>query len=242
VSSSEKKLLEEFFTDKSFEELEKEIYGERKPSLEKKPLKELEIEQEQEEAHESPLKIEQEEASEPSFEIDQDDMNEASFEYPEEEYIEFLHNLQNKPNETPVDRDEAIEESLEYKEKQQILETLLEHLEKDNDLNILMIKEPDNTEKALDNLKHHRPTQEFIKEGDEETPSCSYHYNQVNSMESIQEALHDVIERNRMIPDVEVIIVKPAFSVLMEYHSKTASHGGFLGVQGDYVKYVLLLG
>jgi hypothetical protein len=30
-----------------------------------------------------------------------------------------------------------------------------------------MIKELDNPEKALDNLRHHRPVQEFIKEGDE---------------------------------------------------------------------------
>jgi hypothetical protein len=162
-------------------------------------------------------------------------MNEASFEHPEEEYIEFLQNLQEEPKETPVDREEAIEKSIESKEKHQILETLLEHpykpfSEKDNNLNILMIKDHDNTEKALDNLKHHRPTQEFIKEGEEETPSCSYRYNQVNSMESIQEVLHDMIERNQKIPDVEVIKVKPVFSVLMESQSKTTGHGCSLGI------------
>jgi hypothetical protein len=92
-----------------------------------------------------------------------------------------------------------------------------------------MIKEPDNPEKTLDNLGHNRPVQEFIKEGDEAS-SRSYHYNQVNSWELIQGALCETIERNMLISGVEVIMIKPIFLVSKEYHSKTACHGGLLGV------------
>jgi hypothetical protein len=196
---------------------------------EKEPIKELEIEKEEDINEIEPIR---------ELEIEQDDINEieqeeVEIENPKEEYIEFLQHLQEEPkNDPPEDREAEIEQSLESKENQQILETLFEHpyepfpeKVENNELNILMIKGPNNPEKALDNLRHHRPIQEFLKEGDEETPSCSYHYNQINSWESIQEPLHDTIERNRELPDIEVIKIKTSFSVLMEYHSKTPDHG-----------------
>jgi hypothetical protein len=133
------------------------------------------------------------------------------------------------------------------KENQQILETLIKNPykpwdEKIDDLNIIIIKEPDNPEKALANLREHRPTKELVIVGDNETPACSYHYNQINSMEMIKDALHDTIERNKRIPNLVAFKIKPTFSILLEYHSKSPGHGASLGIQGDYVKYVLSLG
>jgi hypothetical protein len=99
-------------------------------SPEKKPHEELEIKQEKEEVSENlnELKKEQDDTNEPSFEkkplkkleIEQEDINEPSteIEKPQEEYIEFLHNLQEESKkEAPTDREEAIEDSIESKEK-----------------------------------------------------------------------------------------------------------------------------
>jgi hypothetical protein len=105
-----------------------------------------------------------------------------------------------------------------------------------------LIKEPDNLEKALENLKAHRPIQEFIQEGKDEDPSTSYHYNQIDSWDAVLDALLDVYERNKTIPGVVAFKIKAAFSIQVEYHSKTPGHGSAPGIQGDHVRYALSLG
>jgi hypothetical protein len=106
LKEAEKDPLKELLTNKSFEAFEKEIFEEFKPSFYKEPLKEDKIEQED------------------IHEIEQEDLREMSpeLENPKEEYVEFFHHLQEEPkNDTPVDREAAIEGSLESKERHQIL-------------------------------------------------------------------------------------------------------------------------
>jgi hypothetical protein len=105
-----------------------------------------------------------------------------------------------------------------------------------------LIKEPDNLERALENLKTYCPIQEFIQEGSDEDFSFLYHYNQINSRDAVVDALRDGIVRNRSIADIVDHKIKATFAILMEYHSKTPGHGSALGSQVDHVKYVLSLG
>jgi hypothetical protein len=60
--------------------------------------------------------------------------------------------------------------------------------EKENDLNGLMIKEPELPDKTLENLEIHRTTEEMAVDGDESGPSTGYYFNQINSWNSIKEA------------------------------------------------------
>jgi hypothetical protein len=111
---------------------------------------------------------------------------------PKEQYIDFLKSLQDKSKLEGT----ALFQNIEFKERMQMRNQLLEHpykpfVEKENDLNILLIKEPELPEKALEDLETHRPTEEFVIDGDETGPSTIYHYNQINSWDSIREALYD---------------------------------------------------
>jgi hypothetical protein len=170
----------------------------------------------------------------------------------EDRYLKFLNELQEEPTKNRSkdrSRDQMIEELLESNERRELLETLLEHpfvpfprRVENNDLHILLIKEPDNLEKALENLKAHRPIQEFIQEGKDEDPSTSYHYNQIDSWDAVLDSLLDVYERNKTIPGVVAFKIKAAFSIQVEYHSKTPGHGSAPGSQGDHVRYALSLG
>jgi hypothetical protein len=54
-------------------------------------------------------------------------------------------------------------------------------------------------DKALEDLEAHRPPEELIIDGDESGLSTAYHYNQINSWDSIKDAFYDIIESTEIL-------------------------------------------
>jgi hypothetical protein len=125
---------------------------------------------------------------------------------------------------------------------------LLEHpykpfTEKENDLNILLIKEPELPEKAFENLEIHKPCEEMTIDGSETGPSTVYHFHQIGFWDYIKEAFYEVFERNMNLLGVRVIKIGVSFSILIEFHGHKGFHGAsHRGNSDDNVKYNLFLG
>jgi hypothetical protein len=129
-------------------------------------------------------------------------------------------------------------------ERSQMRKFMLKHpyesvQEMDNELGIILINYPLAGERCLTNLNVYRPPNALEITGEELDAVAKYKYNQITSMDDLNNAIKEIAENHSRIKNLAALRIKAIFHILLEYTGTSGKGGFYETADGTYVKYAL---